>query len=185
MIDQLIAGDTLDFVDTVAAYPASDLWTLKYRLVPQFTSPAQSPITLTASAEGDDYRVQAMAATTALWAAGFYSWARWVEKGAMRIGLGSGRLQVNADPATAVAGLDTRTHARKVLDAIEAVLENRATKDQEEYSIEGRSLKRTPLADLIALRSQYSIEVQREERAARAAAGLGTGRTIGVRFGRA
>ena len=57
------------------------------------------------------------------------------------------------------AALDDRTHAKKVLEAIEAVLENRAGKDQEEYSIAGRSLKRTPLDELYALRSKYRAEV--------------------------
>jgi hypothetical protein len=58
-ITKLIAGDSLDFTTSVASYPATDGWTLKYVLAPRFTTPAQSPITLTAATyEVTGYRVQ-------------------------------------------------------------------------------------------------------------------------------
>jgi hypothetical protein len=60
--DELIGGDTLDFTDSVPEYPASDGWTLKYRLTPRFASPVQAPITITASTfEVTDYRTQVTA----------------------------------------------------------------------------------------------------------------------------
>ena len=61
------------------------------------------------------------------------------------------------------------------------MIQNRATKDQESYSIQGRSLARTPIADLIALRSQYKAELVREERAERIKNGLGHSGIIKVR----
>jgi len=69
-----------------------------------------------------------------------------------------------------------------VLDAIEAVIENRATLDQESYQIGGRSLKRMPIADLMRLRQLYRAEVAGEEAAAKLAAGLGTARKVQVRL---
>jgi hypothetical protein len=84
---------------------------------------------------------------------------------------------------SATATLDTRSHARKVLAAIEAVIERRATKDQEEYTIDGRSLKRTPVAHLLVLRYRYKREVEQEEQADRLAKGRGTGRKVVTRFG--
>ncbi len=63
--------------------------------------------------------------------------------------------------------LDARTHARRMLAAIEAVLEKRASSDQQSYSIGGRSLARTPIPDLIRLRAMYRREVAAEERAER------------------
>lgn len=45
MQDVLIVGDTLDFVTSVPAYPASSGYTLKYRLIPRVSGTA---ITLTA-----------------------------------------------------------------------------------------------------------------------------------------
>lgn len=65
------------------------------------------------------------------------------------------------------------SHAQTVLAAIEAVIERRATVDQESYSIDGRSLSRTPLAELYKFRARYMDEVAREAAAAREAAGLG------------
>jgi hypothetical protein len=185
IVDELIAGDTLDFVDTVPEFSAADGWVLKYQLVPRFTTPVQAAITLTATTyEVTDFRVQAAAATTAAWKAGAYHWARWVEFAGVRQSLGSGELTVKDNPATAAQGYDGRSHARKVLGAIEAVLEGRATKDQEEYTIEGRSLKRTPIKDLLVLRDTYRTEVRTEDAAAAVAAGLPNPRRVGVRFQR-
>lgn len=182
--DRLIAGDTLDFTDQVAEYPATDGWTLRYRLIPRFTTPVQAPITLTATAVGADYRVQAGSTTTASWATGDYSWGRWVEQIGMRQSLGSGVIYIAPDLATTAQGHDARTHVQKVLDAIEAVLEGRASMDQEQYEIDGRSLKRTPIADLLVLRSQYRTELLNEKQKERVAAGLSDQRNIRVRFTR-
>ena len=62
------------------------------------------------------------------------------------------------------------------------MIENRATMDQQEYAIGGRSLKRTPMADLLRLRSVYRTEVKNEIAAERLAAGLPAGGKVQVRF---
>jgi hypothetical protein len=67
------------------------------------------------------------------------------------------------DPASQGAGQDPRSHARKTLDAIEAVVEGRATKDQQAYTIGGRSLQRMPIKDLMYFRGVYRAEVYAEE----------------------
>jgi hypothetical protein len=69
-----------------------------------------------------------------------------------------------------------------VLDAIEAIIEKRSTKDQDSYSIQGRSLGRTPIADLILLRDRYRAEWVREQRAERIRNGLGHSGVVKVRF---
>ena len=74
------------------------------------------------------------------------------------------------------------THATRVLAAIEAVLERRATKDQESYTIDGRSLSRTPISELLLLRNLYRREVQLEAQAENVAAGKANGRMILTRF---
>lgn len=181
MLQTLIAGDTLSFPTSVPEYPASDGWTLTYRLVPRSSG---SVITITASAVGDDYEVNEAAAVTALWGAGEYTWAGYVTKGTERYTVDQGTITVKPNPGSATTW-DGRTHARKTLDAIEAVIANRATMDQEEYAINGRSLKRTPVAELIKLRSFYKAEVFREEEAERMSAGLGSRRRVYVRFGQA
>jgi len=69
-----------------------------------------------------------------------------------------------------------------VLESIEAVLESRASIDQESYSINNRSLARTPIPDLVVLRDKYRGEYVREKRAERIRNGLGHSGTIKVRF---
>lgn len=159
----ITSGDTYDEEVTVVDYPKSDGWALSYRLIPRVSGTA---ITFTAGASqynAIDYRVQVSAATTALWTAGFYSWAALVTKAAERFLIDTGEVEVKADPGVSDAPSDTRTHARKTLDAIEAVIEGRATKDQMAYTIGTRSLQRTPLADLLKFRAAYRSEVLAEE----------------------
>jgi hypothetical protein len=92
--------------------------------------------------------------------------------------LEEGQLEIIADLAGAAEGHDPRKHAEKVLAAIESVIESRASKDQMAYTINGRSLSRTPLADLLQLRATYRKEV-RELRGKRRRL---LGRTVKVRM---
>jgi hypothetical protein len=80
---------------------------------------------------------------------------------------GGERLQVEtvADGASFLvqaSALDVRTQSEVALDAINAVLANRATMDQQNYAIGGRSLSRMQVADLLALRQHYVREIKRE-----------------------
>ena len=181
-VDILTAGDTLDFPVVVDGYKASDGWTLKYRLAPR--AAGGNAIDLTAADDGDDYRVQKAAATTAGWAAGFYSWTAWVEKDSESYTVERGTLEIKADSRLLAAGHDSRGHVQKVLDAIRAVIENRASKDQQAYTIAGRSLQRTPIADLLMLESRYASMLRAEQAAEKVAAGLPNPNRGGVRFTR-
>lgn len=186
MQTSLIAGDTLAFNTTAPtdadgnSYKGSDGWTMSFRLVPRDS--ALSPISFAATADGDDYTVSVSSATTATWSAGWYSWAAYVSKDGTRYTCDSGQIEIKPDPAAASAGHDGRGHARRVLDAIEAVLESRASLDQKSVTIGDRSLERTPIEDLLRLRRQYQAEVAREDAAARLAAGLAPRNRIYVRL---
>lgn len=175
----LRAGDTWKWRrEDLADYPAPT-WTLKYR----FKS-AAGGFEVVAAASGALHQVTVAASTTAGFAAGTYSWAAWVESGAEQYTVGSGTVTIepNLRAGAATDALDARSHARKVLAAIEAVLEGRASRDQEEYRIGDRMLKRTPIADLLRLRALYRKEVAAEDAAAAIANGTGTGRRILTRF---
>jgi len=168
----IVAGDTVKWnrEDLTADYPASAGWSLSYEL--RSTAAA---ITIAATASGDIFQVVVSAATSAVYAAGIYAWAAFVAKGAERFRVRAGQLEVKPNLAAAGAA-DRRTHVKKVLDAIEAVLEARATRDQQEVSIEGRMLRYMPLPELLVFRSAYQAEYQRELAAERIAQGL-SGRT--------
>lgn len=161
MLNTLVVGDTIEFLTAVDDYPPADGWTFKIRIVHR-TNSAITPITLTATTSGTEYLTQVAPSTTANWTAGDYSWTSWVEKSGARYVVESGLVELLPNPA-AVTTSDLRTHARIVLDAIEAVIEGRASKDQEEYTIGARSLKRTPIKELLALRDRYKAEVRRED----------------------
>ena len=127
----LRVGDTWKWTRTLADYPASAPWTLKYR----FKS-AAAGFEITASASGDDYSVTVAAATTAGYAAGAYSWMAWVEGGtAEKYTVDTGTCTLNPDyrSSTATAAFDDRTHARTVLDAIEAGDANAARKAMQKH----------------------------------------------------
>lgn len=172
------AGDTWKWTRTLDDYPAGT-WTLKYRF-----KNAAGGFEVTASASGTDHSVTVAASTTTGYSAGTYQWIAWVEAGTEKFTVDEGSLVVKADyrAASASTALDDRSHARKVLAAIEAVIENRATLDQQEYSIEGRSLKRTPISDLIKLRQKYQAAVRAEDAAAKIAGGQSPGGKISFRF---
>jgi hypothetical protein len=184
-LEKTIAGDTLEFTVEVTDYPASDGWTLKYRLTPRFSAPTQAPVTLTAAtnADGKSYDITVAPATTAAWTAGFYTWARWVEKAGARQTLDeSGQLEVKSDPALTTQGHDARSHARKMLDAIEATLQGKATKDQRSYTIGSRSLERLSPEELEAWREKYRSEVAAEEAADRLDSGASGGPRLYARL---
>jgi hypothetical protein len=158
------AGDTWRWTRSLADYPASAGWALSYTLIN-----ASAKITISA------------AATTAGYAAGTYDWRARVSKAGEVYTVGEGRITVRN--AYAASTFDARSHARKTLDAIEAVIEGRASSSTAEYQIAGRQLKYIPVPDLLALRDKYRAEVKREDAIAAVAAGLPDSRRVFVRFG--
>lgn len=198
MPDQVYAGDTLEFTLSVADYPPSDGWSLKYRFTPRFTTPAQAPIEVVASVSGDEYSVLVGPSETAGWAPGAYNWARWVYKTGARQVLDDlqsrGQLQILPDPATAQQGSDNRTQAQKVLEDLKAAFADAAVRAKDsasaglpvEYRIGDRMVKYDNLdvamSGLLKAIRTAELDLERETDAARIARGLATRRTIRVRF---
>lgn len=168
-------GDTITWTRQLESYPANQAWILKYFL----RGPAQIDITATAS--GADHLVNVTAATSATYVAGKYSWQARVEKGAEKYTVDTGALEILPDLSSVATTYDGRSVSRKMLDAVEAVLQNKASNDVLEYEIEGRKLRRYDFADLVALRDRLKAEVVAEERAAKIEAGLGNGFRIYTR----
>lgn len=161
---RLVAGDLWAWrVDgMLAAYPP-DAFNLSYSLAPHAGG---AVVNVSAVSDADGWSISIPSATTASLTPGLYGWtlfATRISDGA-RQAICSARFEVSPDPAQ---GGDARTQARKLLDAINAVLEGRITKDVESYSIEGRSLTRVPLEVLRTTRARLMREVQAEERLAK------------------
>ena len=176
--DKIVIGDTLNFPTTVPDYLASDGWTLTYRLIQRTTG---TPIEITAVANGDDYAVQASAATTATWSAGEYSWASWVTKANEVYSLGSGTCTLLPNPRTAAAGTDLRTAAQIALDDAKAAFKA-WTPTQRRYRIGEREMEFNKPADIIVVIEFWQREVAAEQRAADGVKGYPDKRKVYVRM---
>ena len=93
-----------------------------------------------------------------------------------------GNIEILPDLDLKGSGYDHRSHVKRTLDKIEAVLENRASKEVLGSSIEGVSIQRIPHDDLVMLREKYLGWYQQELAAERIKSGLGTGRNILTRL---
>lgn len=173
--DILHVGDSWQWKKSLSDYPAST-WTLTYSLLSSTTK-----ITLTGSASGTDHLIDISASTTAAYTAGWYDWVARVSDGTDSFTVGYGRIELLPD-LEAASSYDNRSHARKVLDAIESVIEGRASQDADTITHNGRSLARTPIEDLLKLRSKYKSEVDAEDQAERIRSGLNSGRMVRVRL---
>lgn len=181
MQQELIAGDSLNFVSSTPGYPASAGWMLKFRLIPR--AAGGTPIDLTAVAEGDDHRVAVAAATTAQWVAGAYSWTSWVEAAGETYTLEGGQIVVQPDPRQAAAGYDNRSLAVRTLEDLMAAKAGWDTTSgrQRRYRIGEREMEFASEAEILQKIKFWQFEVQRETNAARLAKGLSAGNRFYVR----
>lgn len=167
------AGDKIEWKIALTDYPAST-YSLKYYLVKD-----GNQLVISANADGDGHAVVIEAATSAGYAAGIYSYMARVDDGSNGIyTVDEGKIEVLPNFETETAGFDNRPHVKKVLDALEAIILNKASKDQLSYSIAGRSISRLSPSELIEWRDAYKTEYLRLEREA----GRGRPSTIQVRF---
>ena len=177
----LVAGDTWTWTrsDLATDFPVAS-WTLAYAFKRRGETTAATVVA--ASGSGSVYTLTVAAATSAGYAAGTWDWTAYATRtsDSARVTVGSGALLVVANPATSTA--DTRSHAAKMLAAIEALLEGRSVADVNSYSIKDRSLTKMTPAELVQWRSYYRNEVGREDEAARRASGRASGRTFAARF---
>lgn len=151
------SGDTWQWRrEDLPDYPAST-WTLTYRF-----RNATSFFDVVASADGDVFSVSVPAATTAAYTAGRYDWFAFVDDGTDRYQVDSGQVDVLADVAAAAA-FDARNYAQRIVDAIEATLENRADQGQLDLvSSTADTLGYTRDRDsLIVMLNKFRIEAQR------------------------
>lgn len=168
-------GDTVQWTRTLADYPASAGWVLSYEFVN-----ASARFAITASASGDNHAVSVPATTSDDYAAGWYDWRGKVTKAGEVHTIATGRTQVLPSFGAAV---DARSTARRMLAAVEAVLEGKAAADVQEYQVQGRQLKKYTFDELLRLRSALMAECAREDAATAAAAGQPDRRRVYVRFG--
>ena len=178
---EIVAGDRLIFRRTNLNTDYSNAsYTLKYSA--RLEGTGSTEIQITATASGSDYLVEVNSSTTASYTVGTYRWQAYITRNSdeQRITIGNGSWEViaNRDSATT----DPRSHPRIMVEKIEAILEGRADADVSSYSINGRSLTKIPIPELMEFRRSYKTEYLREVRTERRQKGIGTGSTVKVGF---
>lgn len=167
----LIAGNTWQWDRDYADYP-SPTWTAT-----TYFENASKTFSVGGTQQGTAHRFTIAAATTTGYPAGRYRVRVRVTDGSQVFIAESAWTEVELDPAAAGTH-DTRSWARRTLDAVEAFLEGNASTAQASMAIQGRSISRWSLPDLAAWRDKLRQEVRIEEGGGIA----GTGRNIKVRY---
>ena len=153
----IYAGDTLEWKISNSDYLASAGWSLRYVLIK-----TDEQIIFTSTASGDDHLISAAKAVTALYDPGKYDYRAYFYSSTEQHHYRSGVFDIRANYALATSGGDFRSHAKKVLDAIEAVLEGRATQSDLSIKVGDRSISRLTPAQLVEWRNFYRQEYQNE-----------------------
>lgn len=177
------AGDTITWEKSFSNYPASDGWMLSYAFVNedgQFLVDGSKVV-----ADDDDFVVTIPSTDSKDYSPGDYQWQAYVTKSGERFQVGSGTSTVKPDFATQTTGYDARSIVKKTLDALEATLLKKASKDQMSMTVpNGRSIDRLSPTELLSwydkLKAQYAAEVQAEK----SARGIGGSKKILPRFSR-
>lgn len=175
--DSITAGDSLHWRRSLPDYKASGGWSLTYYLV---GGPATAE--LTSTAYGDDHDVVVTKDTTAGWVKGTYRLLGFAVSATERHQIYDHALEVAANPATMQGGQDMRSHARRTLDLLEAVIEGRATDDVLNSSIEGTTISRLTPQELLRIATYYRSMVKSEEIKANAQKGRASGKIILAKF---
>jgi hypothetical protein len=139
-------------------------------------------MSVTATNSNGVFLVTLSSAVTAVAVPGDYYWQAEIERKSdnARILIAKGQWRVIPDLDQ--SGADPRSHAEVMLDKIQSLLEGRADKDVTSYSINGRSIAKMNITDLLSWRDYYRREVNLEKRKADAAAGKPSTATVKVRF---
>ena len=174
--EKLTAGVTWKWNKTLSDYPASE-WSLIYYL--RRDGATQTAINTTA--DGDTFQVNLIFTLTSSTTPAVYDMIGIVTKGGDKFVVYDGIVEVLPNPASSSA-YDPRSHARKVLDLIEAAMEGRIPNGMESYTIGGRSINKIPLKELRELYEKYKQDVEREVQIERLANGRRSGKNIGIRF---
>jgi hypothetical protein len=179
--EQVVVGDFIQWTrpDLADTYPTA---THSLNYVARISSGGNTEIQVAATESNGIYVVTVDSDTSADFVPGVYYWQAEITETAS-----SNRLVVDRGQFEAIVDLDTggtdpRTHAQVMIDKIESLLEGRADGDVGSYSIQGRSLTKLGIDELLKWRDYYKGERRKELNAERIRRGLPTESTIKVRF---
>lgn len=161
------AGDTVKFTVEHADYSATDGWAILYTV--------NGPVKKTgiSVSSGTSTTVTLSAANSAALTPGTYTWQITATKDGERYTVAAGVVSVTPDISTATT---LQSQDEKELGYLNAEIGARAQSDHTEYVIEGRSLKREPLVELLEWRDKLRARIKRRRQG-------GALSTVAVHFG--
>lgn len=178
---EIVVGDYIQWKrsDLAVNYP-TDLFTATY--IARVTGGGNTEIQLTGTNFNGAYLFTADSATSADFVAGYYHWQLEILRNS-----DNNRLVIDRGAFTAIVdldegGADPRSHAEIMLTKIESLLEGKADSDVANYSIQGRSLTKFGIDELLQFRDYYNAEVRKQKRLEEIRLGRRTAATIKVRF---
>lgn len=175
----IVKGDSLVLHFDGGDYLPADGWALSFDL----SGPASFSlgVSLDAAETGWDVVLSATSSTEDL-LPGRYRWTARQENAGLdrRVTIGTGYLDVLAEPADLPEPADVRSFARRALEALEAAILTMGKTTS--FSIDGRSYQYASHAELLAARARLRAEVAAEDEAAAIARGEAPGSTAWVRF---
>jgi len=165
----------------VSDYPVAT-YELKYSFRLLTSAATEIAITTSESSSPEEYLVEVASSTTATYTAGDYTYQEYIIRSSdsERFVYSTGIVTVEPDLDTNTS--DPRSNARKILDGLQAMLENRASIDQMSMSIAGRSLSRMTPAEIRDWERHYKYLVSLETKKMRIKKGQPTGSEIKVKF---
>lgn len=166
--------------DLVDDYPTA---THSATYVARITGGGSTEVQVTGTESSPDYYLFTVtSAQSEAFVPGYYHWQLEITETASgnRIVVDTGTF--TAYPDLDVNNSDPRSHAEIMLDKIESLLEGRADSDVSSYSIQGRSLAKMSITDLIEWRNYYRREVKKEKRDSDIKNGRQSSTSVKVRF---
>ncbi|MDH5188730.1 MAG: hypothetical protein OEW37_07210 [Rhodospirillaceae bacterium] len=174
---RFVSGDTVQWLKDLPDYDPA-VWVLTYG----FVKDGQRK-TVTATNNGDGRFRATISASASGYEPGTYYWQAQVSLGSsQRYTVAQGRVEVLPSLNDYANGYDGRSQVKKTLDALNATLEKKASRDQMQYSINGVAIQRMTMGDILAARSLYARLYKQEVDAEAVANGEIKSNMIRVRF---
>lgn len=119
----------------------------QYRLEGALAAARFKSLDIVAHGEHSVHRFQIPVDDTAQWIPSHYGYRLHAERGTQTVDIERGQLRVEPDFSSLPEGYDGRSNKQRALNAINAVLEKRATQDQSRDHINNRELWRTSIPE--------------------------------------
>ena len=155
---EITAGNTYNWKETITEYPVAT-----YDLIYTLVNKNSDIIEITAVANLQEHEFILTTQQTQNLIPGKYYYSKIVKAkdGSTKTTLQRDAIEILPNEQTF---FDNRTHNEKVLEAINATIENRADKTMQSYTIAGRQITHIPLLELFSLKLNYEKIVTAEKR---------------------